>query len=221
MQGNREPFKFVYQDECGEAGGTTQKHFIVGLLRVRDRVKVWEAIKRGREKERFMDEIHFTKISSWRKRAYISILEEVSKVKDQFSFSSIAVPSDKIKLSFFKNSKHLAYNYFTRLLMSKRAFLVDNAVMYADSKSRTCGDNFHEYIQREVNRREGRTVLKKVESICSKTDDLVQLTDLMVGCVNNLLGHASGDRKVEVRKTAESLKLFSSGSVWTWGPIKK
>src|SRR5207253_8729832 len=57
-------------------------------------------------------------------------------------------------------------------------------------------DNFLEYLVVETNLgvpfRKGfapRCVLRKVEPLNSKSDDLLQVTDLLTGCVNNRLGH--------------------------------
>jgi hypothetical protein len=38
-------------------------------------------------------------------------------------------------------------------------------------------------------------VLKKVEPLDSASDDLLQVTDLLTGCVNHRLGHPAGERK--------------------------
>ena len=61
--------------------------------------------------------------------------------------------------------------------------------MYADAKSRLKEDNFLEYLVVEMNLgvpfRKGfatRRVLKKVEPLDSKLDDLLQVTDLLTGC---------------------------------------
>ncbi len=216
------PFRFVYQDESGEAGGSTQKHFLVGLLLVRNREPVWNAIGTARNWHHFGNEIHFSKTSDLREKVYLKILDEVAKVRAHFAFTAIAVPADRVRLRFFRHKRHIAYNYFTRLLMSHRCSSVEGATMYVDQKNRATGDNFGDYIKNDVNRREGRQVLLNVQPICSKSDDLVQLTDLLLGCANSLLGHNSDAlRKASIRERAETLRLVTSSQIWVWKPNKR
>ena len=97
--------------------------------------------------------------------------------------------------------------------------------MYTDAKSRIKEDNSLDYLVLEMNLgarfRRGeapRRVLKKVEPMDSKTDDLLQLADLLTGCVNNHLGHVAGERKQQVRRKAEDLGLIGRENILVWGP---
>lgn len=100
--------------------------------------------------------------------------------------------------------------------------------MYSDAKTRLKEDNFLEYLMVELNLavpfRNGavpRRVLKKVEPLDSKLDDLLQVTDLLTGCVNNRLGHAANERKQAVRRTVEALGLLNDQNIWIWQPKNK
>ncbi|MBI5388141.1 MAG: hypothetical protein HZA90_26040 [Verrucomicrobia bacterium] len=97
--------------------------------------------------------------------------------------------------------------------------------MFTDAKSRIKEDNFLEYLVLEMNLgarfRRGqapRRLLKKVEPMDSKSDDLLQLADLLTGCANNRLGHTAGKRKHQVRQRAEELGLIVDYNVWLWKP---
>ena len=57
-------------------------------------------------------------------------------------------------------------------------------------------------------------MLKKVEPLDSKSDDLLQVTDLVTGCVNHRLGHPAGERKQQLRRKAEELGLISDQNIW-------
>ena len=72
---------------------------------------------------------------------------------------------------------------------------------------------------RRVHRRFApRRVLKKVEPLDSKSDDLLQVTDLLTGRVNHRLGHPAGERKQQLRRKAEELGLISDRNIWVWKP---
>jgi hypothetical protein len=142
-----------------------------------------------------------------------------------FRYEALAVPRDAVGLGFVSGRRHLAYNYFTKLLLEHRSQGVEEAVMYADAKTRLKEDNFLEYLVVEMNLgvpfRKGlvpRRVLKKVEPRDSKLDDLLQAADLLTGCVNNRLGHPAGERKQRLRRKAEELGLIGERNVWVWRP---
>src|SRR5882724_8037447 len=217
-------FRFLYQDESGDVG-RGQPHFIVGLLMVREREPLWAAIKRARDRWHYANEMHFEKVSNLRMKVYEAVLDAMAKEAAQFRYEALAVPRDALNVGIFSDRRHLAYNYFTKLLLEHRCQGVQNAVMYADAKSRMKEDNFLEYLVVEMNLgvpfRKGfapRCVLKKVEPLDSKSDDLLQVTDLLTGCVNNRLGHPAGERKQQMRRKAEELGLISDGNIWVWKP---
>jgi len=217
-------FRFLYQDESGDVG-RGQPHFIVGLLMVREREPLWSAVKRARDRWHYANELHFEKMSNLRLKVYEAVLDEMAGQAAHFSFEALAVPRDAVNVGFFSERRHLAYNYFTKLLLEHRCQDVEDAVMYADAKSRLKEDNFLEYLVVEMNLgvpfRKGfspRRVLKKVEPLDSKVDDLLQVTDLLTGCVNNRLGHLAGERKQRLRRKAEELGLISDRNVWVWKP---
>lgn len=218
------PFRFLYQDESGDVG-RGQPHFVVGLMMVREREPLWAAIRRARDRWHYANELHFDKVSNLRVKVYEAVFREMAIEATHFRFEALAVPRDAVDAAFLSGRRHLAYNYFTKLLVEHRSQDLDAAVMYADAKTRLKEDNFLEYLVIEMNLgvpfRRGaapRRVLKKVEPMDSKSDDLLQVTDLLTGCVNNRLGHPAGDRKKQLRRLAEELGLIGETNIWLWTP---
>jgi Protein of unknown function (DUF3800) len=218
------PFRFLYQDESGDVGHG-QPHFIIGLLMVREREPLWAAVRRARDRWHYANELHFEKMSNLRMKVYEAVLDAIAVEAAHFRYEALAVPREDVNVGFVSDQRHLAYNYFTKLLLENRCQEVENAVMYADAKSRVREDNFLEYLVVEMNLgvpfRKGlapRRVLKKVEPLDSKSDDLLQVTDLLTGCVNNRLGHPAGERKQRLRRRAEELGLLSDQNIRVWKP---
>ena len=218
------PFRFLYQDESGDVG-RGQAHFVVGLLMVHKREPLWAAVKRARDRWHYANELHFEKISNLRAKVYEAVLRAMADEAEHFRFEALVVPRDAVNVGFFSDQRHLAYNYFTKLLLEHRSQGVVDAVMFADAKCRLKEDNFLEYLVVEMNLgvpfRKGfvpRRVLKKVEPLDSKSDDLLQVTDLLTGCVNNRLGHPANERKQRVRRKAEQLGLIGERNIWVWQP---
>jgi hypothetical protein len=218
------PIRFLYQDESGDVG-RGQPYFVVGLLMVREREPLWAAVRQARDRWHYANELHFEKISNLRVKVYEAVLQAMANEMEHFRFEALAVPRDAVNVGLFSDRRHLAYNYFTKLLLEHRHEDVEDALMYADAKSRLKEDNFLEYLVVEMNLgvpfRKGvvpRRVLKKVEPMDSKSDDLLQVTDLLTGCVNNRLGHPAGERKQGLRRKAEELGLIGDQNIWVWGP---
>jgi hypothetical protein len=192
---------------------------------VREREPLWAAIKRARDRWHYANEMHFEKVSNLRIKVYEAVLDAMASEAAHFRYEALALPGDALNIGFVSVRRHLVYNYFTKLLLEHRWQDVENAIMYADAKSRMKEDNFLEYLVVEMNLgvpfRQGfapRRVLKKVEPLNSKSDDLLQVTDLLTGCVNNRLGHRAGERKQQLRRKAEELGLISDRNIWVWKP---
>ncbi|MBI5388140.1 MAG: hypothetical protein HZA90_26035 [Verrucomicrobia bacterium] len=113
------PFRFLYQDESGEVG-RGQSHFIVGLLMVREREPLWAALKRARDRWHYANDLHFEKMSNLRQRVYEAVFEEVAKEQAFFRFEALAVSRAELDLAFVTHQRHLANNYFTKLLLEHR-----------------------------------------------------------------------------------------------------
>ena len=195
---------------------------------VREREPLWDAIRRARDRWHFANELHFEKMSNLRLKVYEAVMEEIAHEAAYFRYEALAVPRNAVELGFLSGQRHLAYNYFTKLLLERHCQDVKNAVMYADAKTRLKEDNFLEYLVVElilgVPFRKGLVpcrVLKKVEPLDSKLEDLLQVTDLLTGCVNNRLGHPANERKQQVRRKAEELGLIIERNVWVWEPKNK
>jgi hypothetical protein len=203
----------LFHDESGIPG---DDYFIVGILKVYDRTPLETAIKSAREKWHYANELHFTKTSNLRAAVYKEVFTQVATQRDSFHFSAICVKQENIDLKYFSGKKHLAYNYFTKLILQHRCHDVAAAILITDEKTRAIEDNFVEYIEWEVNRASTQLIkpIKEVIPRCSKKDDLLQLTDLLIGCVGCQLGGKAGLRKREIAKHAEKLGLINDKWIW-------
>jgi hypothetical protein len=134
------------------------------------------------------------------------VLEALVTVREHWKYNAILIRRERLDLSRFSGQRHMAYNFFTRLLLQNRSNSVEAAVMYADEKSRLKEDNFFGYLETATNVEAGRCVLKKVESLDSKRDDLMQVTDLLTGCVNTLFRQDPGERKLRIASLAKKTR---------------
>ncbi|MFA4989996.1 MAG: DUF3800 domain-containing protein [Candidatus Omnitrophota bacterium] len=207
---------FIYQDESGVVGTTGM--FVVGLLFVKDRERLYEIIKRIRQKHNYWSEFHFKEIhyfSSKRSRLACDVLDEI--LREHIYFRALAVSNEKLELRYFeddiKKVKDLtekqikmaknrgmfrAYNYFTKELLLENADILHEAVVYLDKKVRMRDDNICEYIKREINLGTKKNTIKVVEPRDSKKDDLIGIADLVLGAVNYDLKKGQNPMKLAV-----------------------
>ena len=206
----------LFHDESCNPGDDC---FIVGVLKVYERGKLEAAIKAARDKWHFSNELHFSKMSNLRMNVYKEVFDRVSAVKDDFHFSAICVKRDKIDINkYFSGQKHLAYNYFTKLLLKHRCKNVADAELVTDEKTRRIEDNFVQYIEWEINQLSSseKDPITKVTVKSSKESDLLQLTDLLTGATGAILNSAATGRKKEV--AIHALRLGLLNDRWVFEP---
>lgn len=202
--------------------GTTGK-FVVGLLFVKDRQPLYEIINKIRKKHNYWKEFHFKEIfyfSSKRSRIACEVLDEI--LRQHIYFRALAISNEKLELRYFddgiKNTKELtekqvktaksrgmfrAYNFFTKALLLENAGILNEAVVYLDKKVRMRDDNICEYLKREINLSTKRNTIKVVEPRDSKKDDLIGITDLVLGAVNYDLKKGQDPMKLAVVKVVK------------------
>jgi hypothetical protein len=168
------PFRFVFQDESGDVA-RTDRNFIVGLLLVRDIEPIRAAIAMARAEFHFANEMHFFKMSGLRKRVYCAVFEALVGAREEFEFHTILVRREFLELGWFGGRRHLAYNFFTKLLLQRHVERIFEAAMLTDAKTRMREDNFLVYLPSELNLSAGRFVLRSIEAADSKTDDVLQV----------------------------------------------
>lgn len=198
---------FIYHDESGVVGASGL--FIVGLLFIKERGVLYNKISSIRQKYRFQEEMHFTDVSNPKAtKVCCEVLEAI--LKEPVWFRGHVFDNNKIDLNYFgsqvKKARYTAYNYFTKETLRIFTKDTENAVVYTDDKSRAAKDNFVFYIKDSINRNNisGKTVIKHLQPIDSKNDDLMQVTDLIIGSINNKVMNNKHPLKAAVRGVTEA-----------------
>ncbi len=213
---------FIYHDESGVVG--TSGVFIVGLLFVKDRQVLYTKIKEVRQRLNFKEEMHYSDVSNPKAcKVCCEVLDAV--LKEQVWFRGYVFDNSKIDLTYFgthkKKARYTAYNFFTKETL--RIFTKDeeNAVVYSDEKARAVKDNFIFYVKDSINNniQPPRTVIKHLQAIDSKTDDIMQVTDLIIGAINNKVTGNRHPLKQAVRQAAE-IEFGKKIRYWDWSFTK-
>ena len=184
----------AYQDESGVS--KEEDKFIIGILFIKkeDEYKLRDLIQKVRDNNHFYDELHFNKTSNLRSKVYKELLQNVLSY-GKFKFHMIVIDKKYIDYKRFggksKIGRSRVYNKFTqlRVLHSIEKIGPGYYYIYTDAKSSIKEDNFTEYLKNYTNfvlMCEGYTqyIIKTVEPINSKKDDLLQLDDLLLGALS-------------------------------------
>ena len=197
---------FIYHDESGVVG--TSGVFIVGLLFVKDRKPLYQKIMEIRKQLNFKEEMHYTDVSN--PKANKVCCEALNAVlKEPIWFRGYVFDNSKIDLSYFGTHKtkarYTAYNYFTKETLRIFTKNEENAVVYSDKKARAVKDNFIFYVKDSINNNNQppKTTIKHLQAIDSKQDDIMQVTDLIIGAINNKLTDNRHPLKQAIRQVAE------------------
>lgn len=216
---------FVYFDECGDT--KSAPFFLLGLLLVTNREACQEKIKEIRNEFHFRNEMKFMKVSGLRAVVYDEIINLFFDSPNLY-FRCMVVDKKLIDWKKFKNLKYEAYNFFSREILCRSLGQVEQAVIYTDAVVRKKEDQFLKEIL-TLNLEFKHNPIKHIEPIDSKSDDLLQMCDLLLGVANNGLTQNTNPFKKKLRnlvlKRLER-KTFTEGfednkfTVWHWKPEK-
>ena len=213
---------FIYHDESGVVG--TSGFFIVGLLFIKDRKPLYQKITAIRQNLRFKEEMHFTDVSNPKaNKVCCEVLKAV--LQEPIWFRGYVFDNSKIDLTYFgthkKKARYTAYNFFTKETLRIFTKKEENAVVYSDKKSRAVKDNFIFYVKDSINNnvQPPKTIIKHLQAIDSKNDDIMQATDLIIGSINNKVTGSRHPLKQAIRQVTE-VEFGKKIRYWCWSFTK-
>jgi hypothetical protein len=212
--------KFCFLDESGSLGNPSEPFFTIGLIKCSQPYYLQSKILYERQKKNFYDELKFNKLSK-------NNIDFAKFVIDSF----FSVPS----LSFYSYSLDKHGNYFNRefsgnpwkayedisIRVIKQATSF-NEILFVVADYITTPKNvkFEIKVKWRINEELNRLGIAGVCRFDSKCNDLLQVTDLLIGAINydlklstNIIikGDKYKRRFVEYLKTKIGTKEFISG----------
>ena len=175
--------KFCFLDESGSLSNKSEPYFTVGVLKMSQPYYLQSKILYERNKYHFYDELKFNKLS---KNNIDFIKFVIDCIFDTRSLSFYSYTTHKQSKYFQKNFSDdiwLAYEKITMKLMN--ASLSDNEILMliADHITTPKDIKFEVNMKKNFNEFKNRLALAGVCRFDSKANDLLQVTDLLIGII--------------------------------------
>lgn len=175
--------KFCFLDETGTLSDQKDQYFTVGILKMSQPYYLQSKLFFERSKIRFYDEVKFNKLSKnnigFAKTAIDSLFETRSI---GFYSYSISTKSDYYLKTFDKNP-WMAYEQITLKLLDVALSKQEIIILIADYVTTPKDIRFEVETKKVFNQKKNRLALAGVCRFDSKSNDLLQLVDLIIGAI--------------------------------------
>ena len=175
--------KFCFLDETGTLSDQKDQYFTVGILKMSQPYYLQSKILYERSKVRFYDEIKFNKLSKnnigFAKTAIDALFETRSI---SFYSYSISTKSDYY-VKNFDTDPWMAYEQITLKLLDVALSRQEIIILIADYVTTPKDIRFEVEVKKKFNQEKERLALAGVCRFDSKSNDLLQLVDLLIGAV--------------------------------------
>lgn len=175
--------KFCFLDETGTLSDQKEQYFTVGILKMSQPYYLQSKLYFERSKIRFYDEVKFNKLSK-NNLAFAKIAIDALFETKSISFYSysISTQSDYYLKNFDKNP-WLAYEQITLKLLNVALSLHEIIILIADYVKTPKEIRFEVDIKKKFNHVAKRLALAGVCRFDSKSNDLLQLVDLLISAI--------------------------------------
>lgn len=183
--------RFCFLDESGSLSNPKDPFFTVGFIKCSQPYYLQNKISYERQKRNFHDEIKFNKLSKNNFEFAKFVLESLFSTRSlSFSSYSLDKQGDYFNREFEGNPWKAYESISIRVL---EAAVTYNEIITVIADYITVPDDvkFEVNVKRKINENFGRLAVAGVVRFDSKSNDLLQLTDLLVGAINYDLKLAS------------------------------
>ncbi len=177
--------KFCFLDETGSLNNPNDPFFTVGILKLSQPYYLASKIDYERRKRNFHDEMKFNKLSKNNLEFAKSAIGGLFDTRSTYFYSySVDKEGDYFKREFV-GDPWLAYEKLTlRLLKDAVLAPKEILVLIADYVPAPKGVRYEVSVKKEINRLVGRLALAGVCRFDSRSNDLLQLVDLVIGAIS-------------------------------------
>ncbi|MEK7606884.1 MAG: DUF3800 domain-containing protein [Patescibacteria group bacterium] len=175
--------KFCFLDETGTLSDQNDQYFTVGILKMSQPYYLQSRLFFERSKIKFYDEVKFNKLSKNNVGFAKTVIDALFETRSIGFYSySISTKSDYY-LKRFDQNPWLAYEQITLKLLDAALSEKEVIVLIADYVTTPKDIRFEVEVKKKFNQYKKRLALAGVCRFDSKSNDLIQLVDLLIGAV--------------------------------------
>jgi len=175
--------KFCFLDETGSLSSQTDQYFTVGILKMSQPYYLQSKLYFERSNARFYDEVKFNKLSKNNITFAKILIDALFETKSVWFYSySISTKSDYY-LKTFDENPWTAYEQITLKLFDAALSKQEILILIADYVTTPKNIRFEVEVKKSLNQNKKRLALAGVCRFDSKSNDLLQLVDLLIGTV--------------------------------------
>lgn len=195
--------KFCFLDETGSLSSQIDQYFTVGILKMSQPYYLQSKLYFERSRVRFYDELKFNKLSKNNIGFAKTVIDALFETRSVWFYSyTIGTKSDYYLRTFDKNP-WAAYEQITLKLLDAALSKQEIIILIADYVTTPKDIRFEVEVKKNFNQNKKRLALAGVCRFDSKSNDLLQLVDLLIGAVTYDIkfkkGLVSGSRhKLEI-----------------------
>lgn len=193
----------VFIDDSGDPGFNllqgSSPIFVISCIIFSDDLeaeKASVAIKELRRQLKFPDTVEF-KFSKSSRTTREKFLQSINKFS--FRIRSLVVNKKLVRSGELKNDKNSFYSYAIKLLLQYSGGSILNAKVRIDGNGdRLFRKRFLTYLRKQLNTKQ-KTTMKDCKLVNSKSNTLIQMTDMVAGSIRRSYGAGKSDSQVYKR----------------------
>lgn len=184
--------KFCFLDETGSLKNVHNNYFTIGILKMSQPYYLQSRIHYERNKINFYDELKFNKLSKNNIEFAKTVIDALFETKSVWFYSySITTQSGYFERTFSENPWH-AYEQITLKVLSAVISRQEILVLIADYVTTPKEVRFEVNVKTKFNNLKKYLALVGVCRFDSKSNDLLQLVDVVIGAINYDLKYMAG-----------------------------
>lgn len=175
------PVLYVFGDESGSF--RHDDYQIVGLLLTRDPTSRRAELAKLRDDYNYRRELKYSDRDTFRLPFALAVIDWFLNTPD-VEFRCVVKKGSEVDLNYFSHGwrglpkETLAYNYtYKEVILNNLPTSTHRLIVKIDERTRNQKDNLLAYLRQEI------SMVREVTDADSSTDDLLQVVDLLTGCV--------------------------------------
>jgi hypothetical protein len=176
--------KFCFLDETGSLNDTKDPYFTVGIIKMSQPYYLQSKILYERQKRNFHDEMKFNNLSNHNLEFSKFCIASLLETQNIYFYSYTISKNSTYYKSNFNSDPWQAYEQITLKLLEACLGQQEIVILIADHVTTPKEIRFEVTIKKNFNKKKNRLALAGVCRFDSKSNDLLQIVDLVIGAIS-------------------------------------